>query len=73
MFRNVREKILAKNAFYLSYAHKREDVDFYLENIREVFKELSELIKSGEIESNLLGPTAIPDLKDWLNNEIIKL
>ena len=54
----LERKILAKNAFYLSYAHKQEDIDFYLENIREVFKELSELIKSGEINSNLLGPTA---------------
>jgi glutamate-1-semialdehyde aminotransferase/spore coat polysaccharide biosynthesis protein SpsF (cytidylyltransferase family) len=54
----LERKILAKNAFYLSYAHKKEDIDFYLENLREVFKELSELIKNGEIESNLLGPTA---------------
>ena len=50
--------ILAKNAFYLSYSHKKEDVDFYLCNIKEVFFELHELIEKNEIEKNLLGPLA---------------
>ena len=50
--------ILAKNAFYLSYAHKKDDVDFYLGHIREVFTELVKLIETNEIESNLLGPIA---------------
>jgi glutamate-1-semialdehyde 2,1-aminomutase len=48
--------ILAKNAFYLSYAHKKEDVDYYLKHIKEVFSELYELIQKNEIEKNLLGP-----------------
>ena len=50
--------ILAKNAFYFSYAHKKEDVDFYLHHIKEVFLELYELIEKNEVESNLLGPEA---------------
>ena len=50
--------ILAKNAFYFSYAHKKEDVDFYLGHIKDVFFELYELIEQNEIESNLLGPEA---------------
>ena len=50
--------ILGKNSFYLSYAHKKEDVNFYLSNIKEVFLELVKLIETNEIESNLLGPIA---------------
>ena len=50
--------ILGKNSFYFSYAHKKEDVDFYLGHIKEVFIELYELIENNEIESNLLGPEA---------------
>jgi len=50
--------ILGKNAFYFSYAHKKVDVDFYLEHIKEVFIELNILIELNEIESNLLGPEA---------------
>lgn len=54
----LERKILAKNSFYLSYAHKKEDVDYYLKNIKEVFIELHFLIKKNEIEKNLLGPCA---------------
>ena len=54
--KNLERHILAKNAFYLSYAHKKEDVDYYLKHIKEVFSELYELIQKNEIEKNLLGP-----------------
>jgi glutamate-1-semialdehyde 2,1-aminomutase len=32
--------ILAKNALYLSYSHNKENIDFYLKNIKEVFTEI---------------------------------
>ena len=51
-------KILAKNALYLSFAHKKEDIDYYLKNIKEVFDELILLIEQNKIEENLLGPEA---------------
>ena len=51
-------KILGKNSLYLSYAHKKEDIDYYLQNIEEVFKELLILINTDKIEENMLGPTA---------------
>ena len=54
----LKRHILAKNAFYLSYAHKKEDVDFYLGHIEEVFLELYELIEKNEVENSLLGPEA---------------
>ena len=50
--------IIAKTAFYPSYAHKKNDVLFYLKNIEEVFKELKELIDNNNIENNLRGPLA---------------
>ena len=54
----LERKILAKNALYLSFAHKKQDIDYYLVNISEVFSEIHELIKDGSVESNLLGPIA---------------
>jgi glutamate-1-semialdehyde 2,1-aminomutase len=54
----LQRHILAKNAFYLSYAHKKEDVDYYLKHINEVFHELYDLIEKNEIEKHLLGPVA---------------
>ena len=51
----LERKILAKNSFYLSYSHKKEDVDFYLDNIREVFYELLKLIENNQIKNHLLG------------------
>ena len=50
--------ILSKTALYLSYSHKKEDIDYYLQNINEVFEELAILINKNEIEKNLLGPIA---------------
>ena len=54
----LERNILAKNALYLSYAHKKEDVGFYLKNIEEVFKNLKDLIDNNNIESQLKGPLA---------------
>ena len=52
----LKRKILAKNSLYLSYSHKKEDVDYYLKNIKEVFEELVVLINQDKIQENLLGP-----------------
>ena len=52
----LRRNILAKNCLYLSFAHKKEDINYYLKNIKEVFKELIILINKKEVEKNLLGP-----------------
>ena len=56
----LERNILAKNAFYPSYSHKKEDVEFYLKNIEDVFKELKDLIDNNHanIESQLKGPLA---------------
>ena len=54
----LERNILAKNAFYLSYTHKKEDVLFYLKNIEEVFAELKVLIDNNNIEDKLKGPLA---------------
>jgi len=54
----LERNILTKTSLYLSYAHKKEDIDFYLENIEEVFKELKNLIDDNSIESQLKGPLA---------------
>ena len=52
----LKRNILAKNAMYMSYAHKRADIDFYLKNIGEVFLILNEAINNGNVETSLLGP-----------------
>jgi glutamate-1-semialdehyde 2,1-aminomutase len=54
----LERNILAKTSLYLSYAHKKDDIDFYLKNIEEVFKELKLLIDNNNIESQLKGPLA---------------
>ena len=56
-------KILAKNSLYLSFAHKKEDIDYYLKNIKEVFDELFVLIEQNKIEEKLLGPEAHTEFK----------
>ena len=50
--------ILAKNALYLSYAHKKSDIDYYLQQINEVFILLYKAIQENKIEELLLGPVA---------------
>ena len=52
----LKKNILAKNALYLSYAHKRSDIDFYLENISEIFIVLNKAIEEKQVEELLLGP-----------------
>ena len=47
-----------KNALYLSYAHKKTDIDFYLQQIEEVFKLLNDKITNEKVEESLLGPVA---------------
>ena len=49
----LERNIIAKNALYLSYAHTQEDIDYYLENIKDIFGELSELIRNKEVKSSL--------------------
>ncbi len=50
--------ILAKNALYLSYAHKKSDIDYYLKHINEVFVILNDKITNEKVEESLLGPIA---------------
>tara|TARA_B100000768_G_C11133045_1_gene312640 strand:- start:106 stop:792 length:687 start_codon:yes stop_codon:yes gene_type:complete len=50
--------ILAKNALYLSYAHKKSDIDYYLQQINEVFVILNDKITNEKVEESLLGPIA---------------
>ena len=52
----LKRNILAKNALYMSYAHKKSDIDFYLENIKDVFIILNETIEKNKVEESLLGP-----------------
>jgi len=47
---------LATNAFYASYAHKKEHVEKYLEAVDEVFDFISKAIKEGNPEKYLKGP-----------------
>lgn len=47
---------LATNAFYASYAHKKEYVEKYLEAVDEVFDFISKAIKEGNPEKYLKGP-----------------
>jgi glutamate-1-semialdehyde aminotransferase len=54
----LERNILAKNAFYLSYSHTKEDIDYYLENIKDIFQELKNLIDLNKIETELKGPIA---------------
>ena len=54
----LKRNILAKNALYLSYAHKKVDIDFYLREIRSVFNILVDKINNSEVEKSLLGPIA---------------
>jgi len=54
----LRRGILAKPALYLSFAHTKKNIDYYLKNIDEVFFELVENIKNNNVEKLLLGPPA---------------
>jgi len=47
---------LATNAFYASYAHKKEHIDKYLEAVDEVFNFIFKATKEGNPEKYLKGP-----------------
>lgn len=47
---------LATNAFYASYAHKKEHVEKYLEAVDVVFNSISKATKEGNPEKYLNGP-----------------
>jgi len=52
----LKRYILAKNSLYLSYSHKKKDIDYYLSNINDVFNELKEAIDNNNVSSQLIGP-----------------
>ena len=54
----LERRILAKNALYLSYAHKKYDIDYYLKNIDEVFGLLNKYINNDLVNKMLKGPVA---------------
>ena len=56
----LQRRILATTSLYLSLAHTREDIDYYLENIKQVFQEMIPIIEKGhnEIVNNLVGGIA---------------
>ncbi len=54
--RMLDRKILAGSGFYPSLAHTSEHVDSYLAAAREVFSELAEAIRQGDIEARIGGP-----------------
>ena len=54
----LERNILAKNALYLSYAHKKDDIDYYLSNIREVFGIMKKAIDDDNVLTLLKGPIA---------------
>ncbi len=58
MQKMLERKILSGGGFYISFAHKKADVDFYLNQIRLVFTEMSVAIKENTVEKSLLGPEA---------------
>ena len=52
----LRKGFLATNAFYASYAHKREHVDGYLQATGDAFKTMAIAIESGKPATYLKGP-----------------
>lgn len=47
---------LATNAFYVSYAHNKDDVEKYLQDVEEVFSLIKKKINSNEVNDALWGP-----------------
>lgn len=47
---------IASDAYYASYAHKKEHIDTYLEAVDEVFAIMSKAIKDNNYKELLLGP-----------------
>ena len=56
----LQRRILATTSLYLSLAHTQEDIDYYLENIKQVFQKMIPIIEKGhnEIVNNLVGGIA---------------
>ena len=54
----LKKGFLATNAFYASYAHKKEDIDKYLSSVDEVFCNIAGALKKDEIKKQLKGPVA---------------
>ncbi|MHB8897592.1 MAG: aminotransferase class III-fold pyridoxal phosphate-dependent enzyme [Thermoguttaceae bacterium] len=50
--------ILAAHAIYVSMAHTAERIDIYLRAIDEVFAELGDALRLGDVEKRLRGPVA---------------
>ncbi len=50
--------ILAAQAIYVSLAHTEERIKIYLQAIDEVFAELGNALRSGQVEKRLRGPVA---------------
>jgi len=46
---------LASNLFYAMYAHTDEDVEAYAAAVRDVFGELTDALRSGDVEARLTG------------------
>lgn len=59
----LEKNILAKNVLYLSYAHTKQDIDYYLLCIEEIFNYLCPLIKNNDIKKNLIGEVVHSDFK----------
>ncbi len=49
---------LASTLFYAMYAHQSEHVEEYLRALDDVFAEISELNRKGNLEKRLKGPSA---------------
>jgi len=49
---------LASNSVYVSYSHSQEEVEKYLEVVREVFGKIKEYSDAGNVEEMLHGPVA---------------
>jgi hypothetical protein len=59
----LEKNILSKNVLYLSYAHKIDDINYYLSCIKDVFEYLYPLIINNKVKDNLLGQVVHSDFK----------
>lgn len=54
----LKRGFLAGNSVYVSYAHKKEHVEKYLENLDEVFALVTQAVEKNDVRSRLNGPLA---------------
>lgn len=47
---------LASNQFYMTYAHKKDDISRYLQTVRDVFGIVARAIENGDVAQRLKGP-----------------